>query len=72
MAVVMSASKAWRPIHIGSGVIHGRVRRVDEMGTDFVGKPLSVLSAGPQHCPGRAPALTAAGLASPAAGGGAE
>lgn len=72
MAVVMNAGRACRAVHIASGVIHGRVRRADEMGTDFVGKPLSVLSAGPQHRPGRAPALTAAGLASPAAGGGAE
>jgi hypothetical protein len=72
MAVVMNASSACRTVHIASGVIHGREQRVDEMGTDFVGKPLSVPSAGPHHRLGRAPALTAAGLASPAAGGGAE
>jgi hypothetical protein len=72
MAVVMNAGSACRTVHIASGVIHGQVRRVDEMGTDFVGKSLSVLSTGPHHRLYRAPALTAAGLASPAAGGGAE
>lgn len=72
MAVVMNAGKECRPVHIASGVIHRRSGRVDEVRMKFVGKPLSVPAARPHHDPGRAPATTAANLASRAAGGGGE
>jgi hypothetical protein len=68
MALVAIAGRTARSVHTAAHVIHERGPRVDELGTKFVGKPLSVAGTEPQHQLGAASASTAADLASPAGG----
>lgn len=68
--VAMRAGRALPLVHRVSAVIHASECRVDGMGTDFVGNPLSVPGFSAQDRFGSAPASTAANPAEPTPGGG--